>query len=29
MADKEKDIRVNPVQFLSDIATKVFEWAKK
>jgi hypothetical protein len=29
MADKEKDIRVNPVRFLSDISTKVFEWAKK
>ena len=28
MADVEKDIRVNPVQFLTDISTKVFNWAR-
>jgi hypothetical protein len=29
MADVEKDIRANPVQFLSDIATNVYNWAKR
>jgi hypothetical protein len=28
MADVEKDIRINPVQFLTDIATRVFNWAR-
>jgi hypothetical protein len=28
MADVEKDVRANPVRFLTDIATKVFNWAK-
>jgi hypothetical protein len=29
MSDVEKNIRVNPILFLSDLATKVFNWAKK
>jgi hypothetical protein len=29
MADVEKNIRANPVQFLSDVSTKVFNWAKR
>ncbi|MDR0474592.1 MAG: DUF4197 domain-containing protein [Treponema sp.] len=29
MADVEKNVRANPVQFLSDLSTKVFNWAKK
>ena len=28
MAEVEKNIRFNPVQFLSDISTRVFNWAK-
>jgi hypothetical protein len=28
MGDVEKNVRANPVQFLTDIATKVFNWAK-
>ena len=28
MAEEEKKIRANPMQFLSDAATKVFNWAK-
>ena len=29
MANVEKDIRTNPAQFLSDISTNVFNWAKR
>ena len=29
MAEVEKNIRANPVQFLSDIATRVYNWAKR
>jgi len=29
MGDVEKDIRANPAQFLSSIATNVFNWAKR
>jgi len=29
IANVEKDIRANPVKFLSDISSKVFNWAKK
>jgi hypothetical protein len=29
MADVEKNIRANPAQFLSDIATNVYNWAKR
>jgi hypothetical protein len=28
MSNVEKNVRANPVQFLTDIATKVFNWAK-
>jgi hypothetical protein len=28
MADVEKNVRANPVQYLTDIATRVFNWAK-
>jgi len=29
MADVEKNIRANPAQFLSDLATNVYNWAKR
>jgi hypothetical protein len=29
MAEVEKNVRVNPARFLSDIATNVFNWAKR
>ena len=29
MGDVEKDIRANPVQFLSNLSTNVFNWAKR
>ncbi|WP_461246164.1 DUF4197 domain-containing protein [Treponema sp. R6D11] len=29
MANEEKNIRANPMQFLSDVSAKVFNWAKK